>query len=281
MLHVRPVGASWAARCASAACRVGTMCVPLVHTLWRKIVTKTSRREEWLSWVGATIAVLVVQGSTLFVAFRAVAQSEDARARAHTTRRPPTRPLQGRLSIVLPCAYEHAFMVRTVRSVYRATPSRHLAEILVVDDGSEPPLKSLLPNASRYRARFIRHERPLGLIAAKNTGGNAAVGDVVVFFDCHVLPAENYWQPFLEHTSANYRRVVVPTITKLDVKTWQDVSPPRQVDGMSKCYLTFDAEFKWTTDRTDAVPVMSGGLLAITKRWWNEPGGYDATMAGW
>ena len=62
MLHVRPVGASWAARCASAACRVGTMCVPLVHTLWIKIVTKTSRREEWLSWVGATIAVLVVQG---------------------------------------------------------------------------------------------------------------------------------------------------------------------------------------------------------------------------
>lgn len=50
---------------------------------------------------------------------------------------------------------------------------------------------------------------------------------------------------------------------------------------MSKCYLTFDAEFKWTTDDTPYVPIMSGGLLAIGRKWFFEIGGYDAVMKGW
>ena len=50
---------------------------------------------------------------------------------------------------------------------------------------------------------------------------------------------------------------------------------------MSKCYLTFDGEFKWTQDETEFVPLMSGGLLAMSRRWWRETGGYDREMAGW
>lgn len=37
-----------------------------------------------------------------------------------------------------------------------------------------------------------RHNKTLGLIAAKKTGGNAALGDVVVFFDCHVKPRDGW-----------------------------------------------------------------------------------------
>eukprot|EP00928_Gymnodinium_smaydae_P011595 TRINITY_DN14261_c0_g1_i5.p1 TRINITY_DN14261_c0_g1~~TRINITY_DN14261_c0_g1_i5.p1 ORF type:complete len:344 (+),score=55.44 TRINITY_DN14261_c0_g1_i5:145-1176(+) len=33
--------------------------------------------------------------------------------------------------------------------------------------------------------------------------------------------------------------------------------------------------------RTQYVPVVSGGLLGISKRWWNETGGYDDEMRGW
>ena len=74
----------------------------------------------------------------------------------------------------------------------------------------------------------------------------------------------------------------MPTITSLDVTTWVESSRPRGGGGgMSKCYLTFDAEFKWTNDATAFVPVMSGGLLAMSRRWWAETGGYDAEMHGW
>ena len=63
--------------------------------------------------------------------------------------------------------------------------------------------------------RFIVHERPLGLIGAKRTGADAARGGIIVFFDCHVKPAPDYWVPFVENVEKNYRRVVVPIITTL------------------------------------------------------------------
>ena len=86
----------------------------------------------------------------------------------------------------------------------------------------------------------------------------------------------------MSHVEKNYKRVVVPTITNLDVDTWTESGrPPPGTEGMSKCYLTFDGEFKWTKDDTEFVPVMSGGLLAMSRRWWKETGGYDDAMRGW
>ena len=71
-------------------------------------------------------------------------------------------------------------------------------------------------------------------------------------------------------------------ITVLDVDTWEEVGTrPRKGSGMSKCYLTFDAQFKWTDDATDFVPLMSGGLLAMSKTWWDELSGLDHEMRGW
>ena len=78
----------------------------------------------------------------------------------------------------------------------------------------------------------------MGLIGAKRTGGDAAVGDVIVFFDCHVKPDPNYWKPFVTHLAANPKRVVVPVITELDVDTWEELGVRSAGHGMSKCYLT-------------------------------------------
>jgi len=47
---------------------------------------------------------------------------------------------------------------------------------------------------------------------------------------------------------------------------------------MSKCYLTFDSDFKWTTDSKPWVPVMSGGLLAMGRDWFFKIGGHDQAM---
>ena len=95
-------------------------------------------------------------------------------------------------------------------------------------------------------------------------------------------PAPGYWRPYVKEISENYKRVVIPTITNLNVDTWTESGRPSVGrGGMSKCYLTFDAEFKWTSDNTQYVPIMSGGLLAISRKWFFEIGGYDKNMKGW
>lgn len=97
------------------------------------------------------------------------------------------------ISVVLPCAEERELAVKTVESVFKTTPADVLHEIVVVDDGSNPPLGVTHLNAElqkKYRVKMRRHEQTVGLIGAKKTGGDAASGDIVVFFDCHVGPQQ-------------------------------------------------------------------------------------------
>jgi len=47
----------------------------------------------------------------------------------------------------------------------------------------------------------VRHEKTMGLIAAKKSGGDAALGDVIVFFDCHVKPRDGWEEAFLKRTA--------------------------------------------------------------------------------
>ena len=196
---------------------------------------------------------------------------------------PPEKDYGLTISVVLPCGHEHEFFERTVRSVFAATPPKILKEIIVVDDNSFPPLQPLFTlNPDEYKVKFLRSDVTLGLMDAKHQGAKLATGDIVVFFDCHVKPALGYWEPFVREIAANPKRVVVPTITALDINTWVESGRPRQISGgMSKCYLTFDSEFKWTNDDTPWIPIMSGGLLALRRDWFFEVGGHDPEMKGW
>ena len=189
------------------------------------------------------------------------------------------------MSIVLPCANEAEFAVKTVGSIVETVPSSILHEIIVVDDGSNPPLYSIFNEESHKemltsgQLKFIRHDSHTGLINAKRVGGNAASGDIITFLDCHVKPADNWYHGIINRMIGNYKRVVVPMITALDVRTWSEL--PRNGGGLAKCYLTWDADFKWFDSKDQYVPVMSGGLLSISRRWWEETKGYDAAMTGW
>jgi len=185
------------------------------------------------------------------------------------------------MSVVLPCAGEGEYALNTVRAVHGSLPEGLLQEIIVVDDGTMPPLsESFLDSAirERYGVQIIRHAETVGLIGAKKDGGDAATGDIVVFFDCHVAPQPGWHRSFMRLIGDNYRRIVTPVITDLDVGTWKQRGGNR---GQAKCYLTWDADFKWFNSDDEYVPILSGGLLGMSKRWWNETGGYDQQMIGW
>merc|ERR1719356_2087758 len=185
------------------------------------------------------------------------------------------------ISVILPCAEEREYAVKTVESVFNSTPRDVLHEILIVDDGSDPPMVKthIGPDFQKmYNVRVLRHEQTVGLIGAKKTGGDNAKGDILVFFDCHVAPQPGWYKSFIKLISENYRRMVVPQITALNIDTWTQESA---AGGMSKCYLTWDCDFKWFDSDDMYIAVISGGLLGMSRKWWHETGGYDEHMLGW
>ena len=205
------------------------------------------------------------------------------------------------VSVVLPCAGENELMVMTAKSFFENTPPDVLHEVVVVDDGSDPPLETFWPVSDfrgtdaatwaevRKKVRFHRHDHTIGLMNARTTGANAATGDAIAVYDCHVKPDPSWWTHTLRELNVNRKRVVIPTITSLDIDTWEEQMHlrPKKGHGMASCYLAWDSEFKWFNNRFhDAtkprwVPMMSGGLFAMTKSWWDDLGGYDSEMTGW
>ena len=78
------------------------------------------------------------------------------------------------LSIILPCLNESATLPDIVQRLGEMYPD---AEIIVVDDGSSPPVSPI------GKARVIRHPRTLGNGAAVKTGVRNARGAYLVFMD--------------------------------------------------------------------------------------------------
>lgn len=216
------------------------------------------------------------------------ATASEAKARPVASDGQDLRSLRWRpktISVVLPCAGEGLFAKKTVMSVAESVPKGIgggiLQDIVVVDDGSNPPLSQefLTPEfQKKYPLKLLRHDVAVGLMGAKSAGAGLATGDVIVFFDCHVAPQDDWYQQFLDSMADNYRRIVVPVITNLDIDTWKEM---QRSQGLAKCYLTWDADFKWVESTSPFMPVLSGGLLGISRRWWNETGGYDEGMSGW
>lgn len=75
-------------------------------------------------------------------------------------------------------------------------------ELLIVDDGSDRPTRSVLEEISDDRLRLIKHEMNEGTAAALNTGMRAATGEYVVRIDSddRVKPTyiETLYQAILE-----------------------------------------------------------------------------------
>ena len=100
----------------------------------------------------------------------------------------PTLPV----SVVVPCYQTPAeTLARTLAGLEGQTCPRDLFEVVIVDDGSEPPLAR--PRATPLDVRVVRQERRgFGRARARNTGARAAAHDVLLFLDSDVLVEKNW-----------------------------------------------------------------------------------------
>ena len=58
----------------------------------------------------------------------------------------------------------------------------------------------------------------------------------------------------------------------------QEVSPH---EGGKKMCITWSVDFFWCNELPGPeVPILSGGLLAISRKWWHESGGRTSELSG-
>ena len=94
-------------------------------------------------------------------------------------------------SVILPCYAEQRKLDRLLAALEGQTYPRDLFEVIVVDDGSQPPLE--LPRSTPLNVRVVRQQRRgFGGERARNTGLRAAAHDVLLFLDGDMLP-ESDW----------------------------------------------------------------------------------------
>jgi len=102
-----------------------------------------------------------------------------------------------KVSVVVP-AYNAAGVITSCLDALQKQDYDLPYEILIVDDGSSDGTADLAESSG---VRVIRHAAKQGAAAARNSGINAAVGDLICFTDADGMPKENWIQEILQPLS--------------------------------------------------------------------------------
>lgn len=128
---------------------------------------------------------------------------------------PHTGPGRDAVTVVIPVRDRTAAVARLLAAL-----PRDLGAITVVDDGSTDAA-ALRAVARAANARVLRHDRPRGPAAARNTGLAAAATPLVTFLDSDVLPSPGWLEPLLAHLADPAVGLVAPRIVALPpVRGW-------------------------------------------------------------
>ncbi|MFF4127405.1 glycosyltransferase [Microbispora rosea] len=188
-----------------------------------------------------------------------------------------------RVSVVIPAYADQVKLDLTLAGLARQTYPADLLEVIVVDNGSEPPLR--LPEIRPRDARLLVCAAP-GRARARNTGLAAATGDVIHWMDSDVVPepeeveAHMRWHhlaPYLSVTSY-LRFTTVPLPGPVDVA---------RTDDLAKLFEPAEPH-AWIEDlvqRSDGLvhsprpfSIHIGGASSVSARLFERAGPMDPEM---
>ncbi len=193
------------------------------------------------------------------------------------------------VSVIIPCYQTAAATLeRTLAALEGQTYPRDMFEVIIVDDGSEPPLAR--PRGTPLDVKVVRQERRgFGLARARNTGAGAAAHDILLFLDSDMLVEADWmaaharWHHAVSDalTLGGCTRVSVDGIDADDVRRRagplaellvnQPTDPPLAEGEMLRTnHLNSRAD--------DLFRALNGGNFGVSKEFYWLVGGHDESF---
>jgi mycofactocin system glycosyltransferase len=96
--------------------------------------------------------------------------------------------LYPRVSIIIPVKDQPQDLQECLQSLESLDYPRDMLEIIVVDDGSKPPVSDILPQV----VTGIRNEKSQGPAACRNAGAEKASGEILAFLDADCIASRSW-----------------------------------------------------------------------------------------
>ncbi len=199
----------------------------------------------------------------------------------------PTR----RVTVVVPCYNGQEPLALTFAALANQTYPRDLMEVVVADDGSDPPI--FVPPGAPFEAQVVAQERDgFGLARARNTGAAAATGSILVFLDCDMVPEPHHVEAHARWHHLDNRLLTLGFRNHVDFSgiTPADVSAAESIDDLmggrnvsSPQWIEFHMSRTrdLTSADTDLFRIVTGGNLGISRDFYDHLGGSDESFTQW
>ncbi|XP_060581213.1 polypeptide N-acetylgalactosaminyltransferase 12-like [Ruditapes philippinarum] len=199
------------------------------------------------------------------------------------------------VSIIIPFRDERlSVLLRTIHSILQNTPSKLLAEIIIIDDGSETEeLKAKLDVhiETISKVHLIRLKPSAGLMVARQTGINQCKAEYLITMDCHIEVVKGWLEPLLHRLKQNPKACLSPNVGLIKRDTLGvDFSDrlkftkfPMFAFNLEEAHSFYKTEFLSERNRSEPLPtgINQGMVIAMKKSWFEQLGGFDTGMKVW